>query len=95
MKKLKKTLKIALKVISKMWFLSIFYFVFMLALEAVKINDGMVYMTPIDALLNLDPYYALVKYQGVFACLIFALFSGVMYLILGYVEDLLKNDKNN
>jgi hypothetical protein len=94
-KTLKITLKIALKAIRQIWFLSIFYFVFMLALEAVKINDGMVYMTPIDALLNLDPYYALVKYQGIFACLIFALFSGVMYLILGYVADLFKNDKND
>jgi hypothetical protein len=94
MKKLKKTLKIVLTAIKHIAFLAIFYFAFKLSLEAVKINDGMVYMTPIDALLNLDPYYALVKYQGVFACLIFALFSGVMYLILGLVADLLKNDKN-
>jgi len=93
--KLKKTLKIVLTTIKHIAFLSIFYFAFMLALEAVKINDGMVYMTPIDALLNLDPYYAMVKYKGIFSCFMFIAFSGIFYVILLLVVDLLKNDKKN
>jgi len=94
MKKLKITLKIVLTVIKHIAFLGIFYFAFKLSLEAVKINDGMVYMTPIDALLNLDPYYAMAKYQGIFSCFMFIAFSGIFYVILVLVLDLLKNDNN-
>ena len=94
MKKLKKTIKKVLVFTSYTALLISFYFAFFATFEAVKVNEGMIFMyySISDFLLQTEPTYLFFKYGKVFNAFIASILSLFSFIFLKYLSKFNTDD---
>ena len=95
MKKLKETIKKVLVFTSYTALVLSFYFAFLATLEAIKVNEGMIFMyySVSDFLLQTEPSYLFFKYGNVLTALISCFLSFLAFIFLKFLADFNANDR--